>query len=111
MPIPSVTIELDKPRHMRLGMGAMVEFEQITGLNILGVDLDRLDMTTTAQLLLAMLRHEDKELTLERVIELIDEKADDGLDVVEIMKPVLNTIIAAFDRGKKSKNGKAPAAK
>jgi len=68
-----VTITLDKERHLRLGLKGMLEFEKATGQNLLkGFKLEDLSMGDTAVLLWACLIHEDKELTLDDILYMVD---------------------------------------
>lgn len=90
--IPFITINLDKPRRLRFGMGAMVEFEQLTGLKITALD-DEMGMETLSKLLWVSLKQEDKDLTLQKTCEIIDDYADSMTDVMEA---VTNALKAAF---------------
>ena len=105
--IPFVTIELDKPRRLRFGMAAMVEFEQLTGKKLLELD-DDLSFETTAQALWVMLRQDEPELTFAGACALIDDHAESLTDVIQT---VVRAIQAAFPDSKKSKNVKAPTAR
>lgn len=68
-----VTVKLDKDRHMKLGMRGLLEFEKVTGKNLLrGFSLDELTLHDTAVLMWASLIHEDKELKLDTVIDMVD---------------------------------------
>ena len=68
-----ITVTLDKERHLRLTLKAMLEFEKHTGKNLLkGFSFDDLTLEDSAALVWACLIHEDKELTLEDVLEMID---------------------------------------
>lgn len=71
--VPPVTIVLDKERHLRLTLKGLVEFEKLTGKNLLkGFNLDDLTLEDNAALIWACLLHEDKELTFEAVLSMID---------------------------------------
>lgn len=96
MAIPFVIINLDKPRKLRFGMGAMVEFEQLTGLKLTSMS-DEMSMDMCSKILWIMLKQEDKELTLDDTINLIDEYADNLNDVIE---SVTKAIQAAFAQPK-----------
>ena len=103
MAIPFVMIELDKPRKLRFGMGAMVEFEQLTGIKLMSLD-DEMSIQTAAKVLWIMLKQEEKELTFEKTLELVDEYADNLNSVIE---KVTEAIGAAFKHGD-GKNVKPP---
>jgi len=104
MAIPFVTIELDKPRRLRFGMGAQVEFEQISGKTIaeLGKDLSAgsLSSKTLADLLFVMIRHDDKDLTRDALYDLIDEHAS---SMQYIQTKTIEAVGAAFKEGKGAK--------
>jgi len=100
MAIPFVTIELDKPYRLRFGMGAMVEFEQLTGVKLMSIS-DEMSMDTCAKLLWVMLQQENRELTLEKTCQLVDEYAD---NINDVMGAVTGAIEAAFAQKGKSPN-------
>ena len=101
MAIPFVTIELDKPRRLRFGMGAQVEFEQISGKTIaeLGDELSRgsVSAKTIAELLFVMLKREDNELTRDAFYDLIDENAS-GMKYIQTK--TIEAVGAAFNNEK-----------
>lgn len=105
--IPFVMIKLDKPRKIRFGMGAMVEFEQLTGIKLTELQ-DEMSISVCAKVLWVMLKQEDKALTFDQTIELIDEYSDNLNDVIE---KVTEAIQAAFDTGNKSPNALKPTVK
>lgn len=107
MPIPFTMINLDRPRKLRFGMGAMVEFEQITGIKLTSLD-DELSFDVLAKILWVMLKQEEKELTFEQTLNLVDDHVD---DLSEVMEAVTRAIQAAFNTGKKSPNVKSPTVK
>ena len=68
-----VTITLDKPRTFRLTLKGMLEFEKATGQKMLsGFRLDTLSLEENSTLIWCCLIHEDKELTLEAVQDIVD---------------------------------------
>jgi len=69
---PEVKITLDKERTLHFGFNAMADFERVTGLNALKIDWSNLNITSFRVLLWACLRRDDKELTLEKVGDLLD---------------------------------------
>ena len=62
---PEVIIELDKRRTMRFDMNAMVDFEAVSGKNVLKMNWQTMNITDIRSLLWACLHGEDKTLTLE----------------------------------------------
>jgi len=99
MPIPFITIDLDRPRKLRFGMGASIEFEQLSGKKLAEVEED-MDQLTLAQLLYSMLREDDESLTFQQAVKLVDEH----LLLPEINNAVYRAINAAY--GAKNKNPK-----
>ena len=67
----TVEIEMDKVRHLKFGMNALIELEQKTGkpLSQMG-DVSMADLRT---ILWCGLIHEDKKLTESKVGDLMDE--------------------------------------
>jgi hypothetical protein len=81
MGIPFTIINLDRPRKVRLGYGAMVEFEETTGIKIQDIGND-ISITTYMKLLWVMLKQEDETLTFKKMLEIIDEYADNLEDII-----------------------------
>ena len=69
-----VAIELDKVRHLKFNLNALITAESITGkkLSELSSEGGSFDLSFLRALLYAGLKWEDKELTLEDVGDLID---------------------------------------
>ena len=70
-----VKITLDKERTLRLTLKGMLEFQKITGKKLLkGFDFKamREDLEQSAAFMYACLLHEDKELTYDDVLCMID---------------------------------------
>ncbi len=103
MAIPFLMINLDKPRKLRFGMGAMVEFEQLTGIKLASLN-EEMSMETCAKIIWVMLRQEDKDLTLEDTCKLIDDYAE---NIEDITTAATDAITIAFQGGNQGGN-KAP---
>lgn len=70
---PVVQITLDRERYLKFNLAAFMAFEQATGKNIFRDDIwEDMSATDIAYLLWAALKHEDKELTVEKVAEMVD---------------------------------------
>ena len=106
--IPFIVIELDRPRKLRFGMGAMIEFEQLTKKKITELTDDDMSGELLANILWIMLRQEQPELTLKQVCDIVDDYADNMTDVVSKVTEAIN---AAFASKSESKNAKATARK
>lgn len=66
-------IELDKTRNFKYGMRAISLVEKKFKKPISKVEMDSLTMEEMATIIWAGLVHEDKNLTVDRVMDLIDE--------------------------------------
>lgn len=93
-------VELDKVRNFRYGMKAISIIEKKFKKPIAKVDFDNLTMEDTATIIWAGLVHEDKNLTVEKVMDLIDEKGN----LQEVMKAMSEGMSAAFGGKEEGKN-------
>ena len=82
-------IELDKTRNFRYGMKAISYIEEKLKTPIAKLDLNGLTMKETAIVICAGLIHEDKKLTQDRVMDLIDEKGN-FIEAIEVMGEAFN---------------------
>lgn len=92
MAIPFVSIELDKVYNLRFGMREQVEFEQLAGITCAEIE-DNAGITTFAQILWAMMRRDNKDLTFQEVLDLVDDYAPSE---TYIMEKVTEAMEAAF---------------
>lgn len=68
-----VIVQLDKERHLRLTLRAMLEFEERTGGNLFrGFDMKKMTLKERTTLLYVCLIHEDKELKYDDFIDMVD---------------------------------------
>ncbi len=93
MGIPFVTIILDRPRRLRYGMAALARLEQVLGKKITELDTAKLGIADLQKVLWAGLVDEDRELTPERVAELVDEY---GTSINDMFDAVSRALAAAF---------------
>lgn len=91
-------VEMDKTRNFRFGMRAVDFIEKKFKKPIAKVDFENMTMEETATVILAGLIHEEKELTEEKVMDIIDEKGN--------LEEVLTAMGKAMQQmgGKNSKN-------
>jgi hypothetical protein len=72
--VPSIPVELDKTRHLKVSFGAMQRYKAATGkklsMDFTNMEIDEM-MREICVLLWASLAHEDEELTVEQVEEMI----------------------------------------
>lgn len=69
-------IQLDKSRNFRYGMKAISLIEKKLKTSIAKMNFDELSMEDTATVIWAGLVHEDKGLTPDKVMDLVDEHSD-----------------------------------
>jgi hypothetical protein len=91
----SVTIELDKPRNLRFGINALIRVEELTGKPITKLDLENISMKDLRTIVYAGLCHEDKDLTPEKVGELMDDYSD----ITKIAEKLGEAFNIAFNGG------------
>lgn len=81
-------VELDKVRNFRYGMKAISLIEKKFKKPISKIDMDNLTMEETAVMIWAGLVHEDRDLTPDKVMDLVDEYSN--------IQAVIETIGEAF---------------
>lgn len=93
-------IQLDKIRNFRYGMKAFSLIEKTLELkSISHLDFDNMSMTETATIIWAGLVHEDANLTVDKVIDLVDEYSS-IMEVAEVMAKAMNESLGA-EKGKR----------
>ena len=93
-----VTVKLDRERHLRLTLKGMVEYERLTGKNFLkGFNFQELTLEDTAGILWACLLHEDKELTFDDVLCMID--LENITVVMEALADCINQSLPEVEAG------------
>jgi hypothetical protein len=105
MAIPFTILNLDKPRKLRFGMGAMMEFEQLTGIKLASLNED-IEPAVIGKILWVMLKQDDESLTLKEMCRIIDEHADSLADIISATG---DAVQAAFATGKSPNAGKPTA--
>lgn len=98
--IPFVSIELDKVYNLRFGMAAQVEFEQMTGISCMEIEANS-NITVFAKILWVMMKRNNKELTFDEVLDLVDNYAPNEGYVIEAINKAIE---AAFSTGEEAKN-------
>jgi hypothetical protein len=94
-------IKLDKMRNLRYGMKAISLVEKKLGQPIGKIDMDNMTMEDTATLIWAGLVHEDKNLTPDKVMDLVDEHSS----LPEVMQQLTEAINASFGAGAVEEEG------
>lgn len=94
-------IKLDKERNFRYGMKALSLVEKKLKKNIGQIDFNNLSIEETMTIVWAGLYHEDKELTVDSLMDIIDEHDIKIGAVVEAMGLAIND---AFGEGGENPN-------
>lgn len=96
-------IELDKTRNFKYGMRAISLVEKKFKKPIMQVDLKNLTMEEMATIIWAGLVHEDKNLSTERVMDLIDDHSN-VTKVFDIAGEALNKAFVGEEPEEPGKN-------
>jgi hypothetical protein len=88
-------VVLDKTRNFRFGMKAIHLIEQALKTSVAKLDMDNLTMEQTAIIIWAGLVHEDKQLTPDKVMDLVDEYSS----LPKALKLMGDAFARAFDGG------------
>lgn len=102
MPIPFVTITLDRPYDCRFSYRASIRYQQITGKTLLEVPL--VTMENMPGLLQAVLQEHIPDLTIEQTIELLDKHVDSLYAVLQLVAACID---AAYNLDDENPNVKA----
>lgn len=71
--MPAITVILDRERPLKLTLNSMIKFQEATGKDILkGLDPEKMRLDDIRALLWACLIHDDKELTLDAVGDMVE---------------------------------------
>lgn len=95
-------IELDKSRNFKYGMRAISLVEKKFKKPISKVEMDNLTMEEMATIIWAGLVHEDKNLTADRVMDLIDEYSN----VTKVFETAGEALNKAFNGEEAEEAGK-----
>ena len=96
------TITLDKERHLRLTLKGMLEFEKITGKNLLkAFNFKNFSLEEISALTWACLLHEDKELKYDDILYMID--ITNLKDVATAVTQCLENSLSSVQEGKTDK--------
>lgn len=90
-------IELDKTRNLKYGMRAIDRIEKKLKTKISKLDLNDLSMEETAVIIWSALVHEDRELTPEKVMDLVDDYSN----ITKVSEAIGEAINATFTNGEK----------
>lgn len=91
-------IKFDKTRNFKYGMRALSLIEKKLKTPVSKIDMNNLTMEDTATMIWAGLVHEDKDLTPDKVMDLVDEYSDIQT-VSEAMGEAFQAAFGAKDGG------------
>lgn len=96
-------IKLDKVRNFKYGMKALHLIEKKFKKPASKLDMDNLTMEDAAVLIWAGLQHEDKDLTPDKVMDLVDDHSD----ITTVLGAMSEAFQGAFGAGEvtEGKNG------
>lgn len=92
-------IKLDKVRNFRYGMKALSLIEKTLSKSISTIDFANLTIEEIVTFLWAGLIHEDKELTIEGLMDIID---DSNVDFTTLTQAMGEAITGAFGKPKEA---------
>ncbi len=94
-------IQMDKARNFRYGMKALSMIEKKFKKNLSAIDFGNLTIEETITIIWAGLVHEDKDLTTERLMDIIDNNDIKLTDIIEAMNAAITD---AFGSGESEEN-------
>jgi hypothetical protein len=105
MLVEPVKINLDKERHLRLTLNAMIKFKQTTGKDLLnGFNPSEMEIEDVRALLWVSLIHEDKALTLGEVGEIVELS-----NLRDIIEALTESVSRAFPEKKETVDPNPPS--
>lgn len=105
-----IAIKLDKARNLRYSLKALSRIEDELGCSIAAIDFSKISIRQVTTFIWAGLVHEDKDLTVDSVMDIIDD-ADITLDdlvekVTEAMDAAMSSMGATGKKPPGRKNQK-----
>lgn len=97
-------IELDKTRNFRYGMKAISLVEKKFKKPIMQIDLNNLTMEGIATIIWAGLVHEDKNLTVDKTMDIVDDAKMSIQRIFEIATDALNIAFTGEEEVTEEKN-------
>lgn len=92
-------IQLDKSRNLRYGMKAISLIEKKLKKPVAKIDMENLTMEDAAVMIWAGLQHEDRELTPDKVMDLVDDYSD----ITTVMQAMGEAFQGAFGKNEENK--------
>jgi hypothetical protein len=73
MAVGSIPVQMDRTREFKIGMKAFMAIEKTLGKSVGELNLKKLTHEEAMIIIWAGILHDDKELTIEKVTDLVDE--------------------------------------
>jgi hypothetical protein len=89
-------VKLDKPRNLKLGFKAMMTIEKELHQPLGKVDFKNITFEQIAIIAYGALTHEDRKLTLERVVDILDDCTEE--QVTELMTKIGDEMGESFGK-------------
>lgn len=83
-------IKLDKVRNIKFTLNSLIKFEKITGINITQIGERSQDMEIILALIYVGIMHEDKDITMEQVGDLVT--LDKLADINKALSEAISTV-------------------
>ena len=93
MSVPFETIKLDRERKIRFPMSVQIQIEAISGKRIHDV-ISEADLDLNMKMLLLGLKTEDKDLTAEKLMAIVEEYTDSTQQIADAVASALVKAIA-----------------
>lgn len=100
-------IQLDKTRNLKFGMRAFYLIEDTLKIKMSQIDYENIGMKELAVIIWAGLFHEDKELTIDKTIDLIDEHTN----LIELMNVMQEAMSKSFNLDNTASKGQGESEK
>lgn len=100
-------IKLDKTRNLKFGMRAFYLIEDRLKIKMSQIDYENIGMKELAVIIWAGLFHEDKELTIDKTIDLIDEHTN----LIELMNVMQEAMSKSFNLDNTASKGQGESEK
>lgn len=99
-----IPYELDKMRNLRYNLRALSQIEETIGIPLARLDVNNVSIKHLSIMIWAGLNHEDKDLTPDIVMDLIDEYSDMN-EANEVMIKALNEAFGEKNKKAVAKSG------
>lgn len=103
-----VPIKLDKMRNLRYSFKALSRLEEEFGCSIATINFATLSVRQIVTFIWAGLIHEDNDLTVDKVMDLMDDSELEMDELMEKVTEAMDAALASMGAGKKKPQGRKP---